>query len=76
MKLIYKWMIVIVACLAGCNAPTVKISTPRSVVVKSVPADLDKALMLAEAECVKHNRHARYNPDARYTGLASFDCVE
>ena len=61
--------------LAGCNQPTIKASTPRNVIVKAVPADLDKALQLAESECMKSDLHAVHVPPGKYTGLISFDCV-
>lgn len=64
--------LLLTATLAGC-AGSVVASSPRSVVVHL--GNVTKAQALADAECAKHNRLARFaqeRPDLTF----SFDCVE
>jgi hypothetical protein len=58
--------------LSGCGA-SVLASNPRSVTVESV--NVRSAQPLADAECKKHGRYARYR--AQTSGMTyDYDCVE
>lgn len=65
-------LVIASAALAGC-APTIKMSTPRSVVVHA--GGLAKAAKTAEAECSKHGRMARFHQE-RPAFVFTFDCTE
>lgn len=68
--------IVITLLLCGC-ATSVVSSNPRSVLVESQNMDAKEAQRLADAECAKHNRHAKMTLKADYWERNySFDCVE
>lgn len=60
--------------LTGCAA-TVIASTPRSVTIDAL--DLASATPLAQEECQKHGRHARFigMTQASYLYGYAFDCV-
>jgi hypothetical protein len=60
--------------LAGCAASIIA-ATPRSVTIDAM--DLGSATPLAQAECQKHGRHARFigKTEARYMSGYAFDCV-
>lgn len=60
--------------ISGCAA-TVIASTPRSVTVDAM--DLGAATTLAQAECQKHGRHARFigTTEAKLLSGYAFDCV-
>ena len=63
--------------LAGCATPTVKYSSPRSVMLGHVSHyNTIEALKLAEDECMKHNRHAVHVPDNIRDGQASYECKD
>lgn len=50
-------------------------SSPRTVVIRA-QAGMSNALPLAEAECAKHGRHARYLTTGRAMTEIIFDCVQ
>lgn len=60
--------------LAGCAAQVLT-ATPRSVVILAPTGGVAKAQPLAEAECAKHGRHARYIGTDRAPSQHLFDCV-
>ena len=59
--------------LAGCAS--IESSTPRSVVIHGGSAMGGKAMRLAEEECQKYGRHARY-ADKPSPNEFAYDCVE
>lgn len=67
-------LLVICVGISGCAA-TVIASTPRSVTIDAM--DLGSATPLAQAECQKHGRHARFigKTEAVYMNGYAFDCV-
>jgi hypothetical protein len=65
-------VLLLTLAVAGCGA-TVKASSPRSVVIHA--GGVASAQTLANTECAKHGRFARFvqeRPEFVYT----FDCVE
>ena len=65
----------IVALLTGCAAKVVS-SSPRTVVVRAGDALVADAQALAEAECLKHGRHARLIARPNFQSAEFiFDCV-
>lgn len=70
------WLMIFVL-LAGCAAPSVVASTPRTVIVRDASAlNIGEALAVAERECQKHGRHAVHRPDGLRDGRATYECVE
>lgn len=73
--------LILVALLAGCAAqpPRVAASNERSVIVKYDPLVMDAStsdlLPVAEEQCKKNGRHARYNSRSSYNEWV-FDCVD
>lgn len=65
-------LVIASATLAGC-APTIKMSTPRSVVVKA--GGISAAAKMAEAECSKHGRMAQFLQE-RPEFVFTFSCVQ
>lgn len=67
-------LVLLCAWFSGCAA-TVIASTPRSVTIDAM--DLGTATPLAQAECQKHGRHARFigKTEAVYMNGYAFDCV-
>ncbi|MES2415080.1 MAG: hypothetical protein V4614_14835 [Pseudomonadota bacterium] len=60
---------------SGCAAKLVS-SSPRSVVVSAGDMYVQEATNMAEAECVKHGRHARLmQSPGRNSDQFLFDCV-
>ena len=59
-----------VALLSGCAA-SVKASSPRSAVIHA--GGLAKAQTLADSECAKHDRFAKFVQGADF--VFHFDCV-
>jgi hypothetical protein len=52
-------------------------STPRTVMISNVGQyNSVEALKLAEAECMKYNRHAVEVPDNIRDGNASYECKD
>lgn len=67
-------LVLSILALAGC-APMLEVSTPRTVMLSNVSKfNAAKALQMAEAECVKHNRHAVAVPDNMRDGQQSYEC--
>lgn len=67
-------LLVLCTCISGCAASVIA-STPRSVTIDAM--DLAAATALAQAECQKHARHARFigKTEAVYMQGYAFDCV-
>ncbi|MEI7636347.1 MAG: hypothetical protein WCJ37_03525 [Syntrophus sp. (in: bacteria)] len=71
--------VVITLLLCGCTTHVVS-SNPRNVLVAVYFKDIETGQRLADAECAKHNRHARMaikgerGPFRDHT--YSFDCVD
>lgn len=61
--------------LGGCAA-SVLTATPRSVVVLAPTGGVVAGAPLAEQECMKQGRHARYIGTDRAPSHLVFDCVE
>jgi hypothetical protein len=74
-----KWFIgvaMLMILLTGC-APILKVSTPRTVMLGNVDQfNSARALQMAEAECMKHNRHAVEIPDNIRDGNSSYECKD
>lgn len=52
------FLVLVTVVIAGC-APRLQFSTPRTVMMSNVDQfNATEALQIAEAECMKHNRHA------------------
>lgn len=74
-------ILILIAILAGCaeQPPRIASSNERSVIVRFDPLIMDAStsslLPIAEAHCVKHGHHARYNSRATYNEWV-FDCVD
>lgn len=63
------------AGLTGCTGPKVGASTPNSVLMVNVAKwDAPKALQLAEAECLKHGKHAVPLPDDTPDYQKAYEC--
>lgn len=61
--------------LTGCAGPQVGASTPNSVLMVNVAKwDAPKALQLAEAECLKHGKHAVPMPDDTPDYQKTYEC--
>ena len=60
--------------ICGCAAKVIA-STPRSVTIDAM--DIGSATPIAQAECQKHGRHARFigKTEAVYMYGYAFDCV-
>lgn len=67
-------LLALLVCFSGCAA-TVIASTPRSVTIDAM--DIGAATPLAQVECQKHGRHARFigKTEAVYMNGYVFDCV-
>jgi hypothetical protein len=63
-----------VLALAGCAAQVIS-SGPRTVVVRA-HGGIGEGQPIAEAECQKHARHARYIGAERGVTQLVFDCVD
>ena len=74
MKLILSSIIVFI--LSGCAAPTISSSSGRSVTVNAGHGNIPEALTVAEAECAKNGRHARFNTAIPGSPQIVFDCVD
>lgn len=69
-------VVLAVAALTGC-APMIKVSTPKTVMLSNVGAhNADQALQMAEAECMKHDRHAVAVPDNIRDGQQQYECKD
>ena len=68
-------VLVLCICLSGCAAKIIA-TTPRSVTVDAM--DIGSATPVAQAECQKHGRHARFigQTEAVYMYGYAFDCVQ
>ena len=71
-----KLFFVVLLFLTGCS-PAFVVSTPRSITMSNVASwNLGNAQMMAEAECLKYDRHAVHRPDDQRDGMATYECVE
>jgi len=67
--------ILIAALVSGCAVikPKVLASTPRSVHIHA--GKMSEAMPLAQTECQRHGRHARWSRGSDIDGDFVFDCV-
>ena len=75
MKLVSVCLAVALLGLVGCAQTPTKVisSTPRTVIVDSL--FIERATPVAEKECLKYGRHARFTA-ATMTSEFIFDCIE
>lgn len=74
-------LLLVCAVMAGCAAPSILATTPRSVTVSGSTfnaAAFQQASDAAEAECRKHGRHASLwrTGGTRAETVWQFDCIQ